>query len=418
MNIEELEQLHYAVLCSILKEPEKNITYFCFKLGITQQLFFECLEFLVEEEYVRNVSFSKGGLGNKILIAYYNGVSVTGKGLNFMKQMEKQNADAMKPEKQRELLPTVFISYNWDNDDFADSIENSLNGHAVVCRDKDSVPNWGSLSEFMKSIRKQDFAVLIISKAYLESEACLFEVMQLMRDENWNEKAMYVVLPDAQIYNPLDRANHIKYWGNKCEEYANAIKSLPASSTAELNMVLREATMIRDNIGAFLAKVADTSNPNTNKVIQAIVSRVEDSGKAEAVSSGEESDHEKQHLSKEAAAILLTAASGDLGIIICTLTFSTYNISINHKDFVQLQFTQRREIAIWEESLEELITHGLIKRTHSGKDVFSVTTDGYHTADQYAARMNGEKILCSHCHYSGPTIESGICPICGSEVII
>ena len=121
MNIEELEQLHYAVLCSILKEPEKNITYFCFKLGITQQLFFECLEFLVEEEYVRNVSFSKGGLGNKILIAYYNGVSVTGKGLNFMKQMEKQNADAMKPEKQRELLPTVFISYNWDNDDFADS---------------------------------------------------------------------------------------------------------------------------------------------------------------------------------------------------------------------------------------------------------------------------------------------------------
>ena len=62
-----------------------------------------------------------------------------------------------------QMKPTVFISYNWDSSDLANEIENKIKPYADVKRDKTKIKPWGNITEFMKSIRKQDFAVLIIT---------------------------------------------------------------------------------------------------------------------------------------------------------------------------------------------------------------------------------------------------------------
>ena len=64
----------------------------------------------------------------------------------------------------------------------------------------------------MNSIRHQDFAVLVISDAYLKSTNCLYEVMQLMMEEQWDQRVMYIVTDDAHgIYDAAKQLDYVGY---------------------------------------------------------------------------------------------------------------------------------------------------------------------------------------------------------------
>ncbi len=410
----EMEKQVFKVMDIILSNPSERWPFIAEKAGLEKEPLFDILDFLDREGYLANINFSRGKK-NRILIPFLENASITEKGMSFMKKMHGESEKTSIIEAESLSLPSVFISYNWDNDNVASEVETALSGKAVVRRDKKDIPHWGSLSDFMKSIRKQDFAVLVISEPYLKSSACLFEVMQLMKDEDWNEKAMYVVLRGSNIYNPLGRANYISYWAEHCKKLDATIASLPASATSELNLDLRKAVTIRDNIGEFLTKVADTSNPDPDKVIRAIISRVESAVSDSTPSTQEYSNRQTHRLSKEAASILITAANGDLGIIDSSSTLNSYSISINNKAFVDVPITQGREVALWEGAINDLVELDLIESKDYKGELFRVTAMGYDAADQYAAQMKGEKLTCPQCHYSGPTFESGVCPICDSK---
>lgn len=410
----EMEKQVFKVMDIILSNPSERWPFIAEKAGLEKEPLFDILDFLDREGYLANINFSRGKK-NRILIPFLENASITEKGMSFMKKMQGESEKTSIIEAESPSLPSVFISYNWDNDNVASEVETALSGKAVVRRDKKDIPDWGSLSDFMKSIRKQDFAVLVISEPYLKSSACLFEVMQLMKDEDWNEKAMYVVLRGSNIYNSLGRADYISYWAEHCKKLDATITSLPASATSELNLDLRKAVTIRDNIGEFLTKVADTSNPDPDKVIRAIISRVESAVSDSMPSAQEDTTRPTHRLSKEAASILITAANGDMGIIISSTTLSSYSISINDKAFVDLPCAEGREVARWKGAIDNLLNLGLVEDKNYKGELFGLTSAGYDAADQYAAQMNGEKLTCPQCHYSGPTIENGVCPICGNK---
>ncbi len=171
--------------------------------------------------------------------------------------------------------PTVFISYNWGSVKIAEELETRLTPYADVKRDKTSVKPWGDLQGFMRSIRDQDFAVLVISDAYLRSEACLFEVMELMKEQQWDERVMYVVNDDAHgVYNTKTHLEYIGYWEDKAQQLTEEIqKHNPAAVTAQAEE-LKKVKLIAINIGTFMAKVKRTMNPEMDKAISAVVDRV------------------------------------------------------------------------------------------------------------------------------------------------
>ena len=410
----EMEEQVFAVMEIILSDPTTRWPIIADKVGLDKEALFEVFDYLDRESYLENMRFARGK-GNRIAVPFLENAVITEKGLDFMKRMKVAAPVTTPVSEEATSMPTVFISYNWDNESVAVSIEEALQGKAIVLRDKKSIPAWGSLTEFMKSIRKQDFAVLIISEVYLKSSACMFEAMQLMKDEIWREKAMFVVLKDTHIYNPLGRADYINFWTNQCIELEAAIAPLPASSTSELNTDLKKVVTVRDNIGEFLSTVADTSNPDPEKVVQAIVDRVE-SGNGNEYPYSSAGDVQKCSLSTEAAAMLITAASGGMGTIVCSPTLSSFGISINDKAFVNLATPVGREVALWKAGLESLISLGLIEGTDYKGEVFNVTATGYNVADQYSAQMRGDRIVCPQCHYCGPTFETGVCPICKSKM--
>ena len=179
-------------------------------------------------------------------------------------------------KENKDNMSTVFVSYNWGCSDFVDKIESALNGKCDIKRDKNNIDDWKSISEFMKTIRKEDFAVLVISDDYLKSVACLYEVIELIKDDKWDEKTMYVIMDDAKdLYDGIKRLNYIRYWNDYCNELNTAIKSLPPSATYAQSEELKKAEEIRNSIGEFLSKVADSNNPNMETVISKIIERIE-----------------------------------------------------------------------------------------------------------------------------------------------
>ena len=176
----------------------------------------------------------------------------------------------------KKVKPTVFISYNWfSGDSIAGDLEKKIESYAEVVRDKKSVKPWGDLTAFMKSIRTQDFAVLILSDAYLKSEGCLYEVVQLMKDENWDKSVMYIVTDDARgIYDTCKQLDYIEFWTEKASQLEKGIAKLPPAITVEQSKELKKIKAIEANIGTFMAKVKSTNNPNMDVVIDEIVKRV------------------------------------------------------------------------------------------------------------------------------------------------
>lgn len=175
----------------------------------------------------------------------------------------------------QQAQPTVFLSYNWGSEKSADEVEKRLNPFAEVLRDKSSIGPWGSITEFMANIRKTDLVVVIISDAYLKSVACLYEIMQLLKDDNWVSHSMFLVEDSAKgLYKSLGQLEYVKYWALEREKLEKALEGInPALVTAQADE-LKKIQLIQLNINDFMKNVADRNNPNLAQAIEAIVRRV------------------------------------------------------------------------------------------------------------------------------------------------
>ena len=176
--------------------------------------------------------------------------------------------------------PTVFISYNNKLKLYVDELELALQKKAKVIRythvDSSGIKTWASFREFMRTIRQQDFSVLIISKDFLESDYCIYEVMQLWKDkELWDEKVMYIVTEDANIYDSIGRLQYVKYWQSRCDKYIQEASELKIVNAGDSPSQAKLYQMFAANIGQFLDKVADSRNPKKDKAAEEILKRID-----------------------------------------------------------------------------------------------------------------------------------------------
>lgn len=162
---------------------------------------------------------------------------------------------------------TIFLSYNWHDGETADRIDKYLSRipGITVKRDVRDIGAWKSIREFMKSIREQDYAVLIVSDLYLKSKNCMFEVTEVMKEREYADRIFPAVV-EAGIYDPLVRAKYISYWQQECDKLESAIKGLDPAGTVELAEDLKRYKTIASSIGEFLSMVADRNNPDIQDV--------------------------------------------------------------------------------------------------------------------------------------------------------
>ena len=111
----------------------------------------------------------------------------------------------------------------------------------------------------MNEIRKQDFVVPIISDSYLRRNNCMYEITQLIKDENYKDRTFPVIIDlpktekrDYPFFHALYRAEIIKYWEDEAQKLKEAINTISAENRGELDLEIREYCKYSQSIASFL----------------------------------------------------------------------------------------------------------------------------------------------------------------------
>ncbi len=131
---------------------------------------------------------------------------------------------------ERSTKPKYFVSYAWadpsdpDREKIVDqACEEAERRGLTIIRDKTTLNVGDSISEFMSRIAQGDVIFVVLSDKYLKSPYCMFELFEIWR-VNRRDKAEFLkrvrvyTLPDAKIFNPIDRIEYAEYWGNQIDQ--------------------------------------------------------------------------------------------------------------------------------------------------------------------------------------------------------
>ena len=145
--------------------------------------------------------------------------------------------------------PEIFVSYGWEpkSEAMVDGIAEVLadKGFAVK-KDKIALGYKGNIKEFMNSIGKGKYIVVIVSDKYLKSENCMYEMMEIKKNQNIYNRIFPVVMSDAKIYDEIDRIDYLNYWDDKVEELNSKIKMMKnAAGTVQVIEKINQYTDIR-----------------------------------------------------------------------------------------------------------------------------------------------------------------------------
>jgi len=154
--------------------------------------------------------------------------------------------------------PKIFISYSHKNTNVADSIDESFKKIGVsFTRDVRDLGMRGSIKEFMEKIRENGFALLIISDEFLRSRYCMYEAIELLKERNFKDKVLPIILENAGIFEPREKIKYIKYWNNEHKELKKELDGIEREYSVELSKDLKLMDKIRSSIDEFMGIIGD-----------------------------------------------------------------------------------------------------------------------------------------------------------------
>jgi pterin-4a-carbinolamine dehydratase len=123
--------------------------------------------------------------------------------------------------------PKIFFSYAWgeEKEKLVDQLYNSLKNDDKyeLVRDKVNLGYKGLISDFMKTIGKGSFVVVVLSNKYLHSEYCMFELYELYRNSSLETakllKKIYPIRLEELNLDSLDAWGELSnYWQDQFEK--------------------------------------------------------------------------------------------------------------------------------------------------------------------------------------------------------
>jgi hypothetical protein len=151
----------------------------------------------------------------------------------------------------------IFMSYSWNDKDVVDHLDNLFKNKGILLkRDIREISYLQDITEFMKQVRTADYCLMMISDSYLKSFNCMREMLELIKDENYKDKVIPVIIGDTKIFTSENRSEYTLYW----QEQYN-IKDSQREKLENLNQIdaleeLRIVEEIKRNISTFLKRLS------------------------------------------------------------------------------------------------------------------------------------------------------------------
>lgn len=139
---------------------------------------------------------------------------------------------------------TIFLSYCSSDSVIAGIVEESLykefGENIKISEYKKDVQYKQSFKEFMDTIQQHEFVLSIISDNYLKSQNCMYEIGEVLKNNQFKEQLLFLVLSQedrkfysdiekdisAKIYEEEDRIDYIIYWEEEYEKRNKKVKKI------------------------------------------------------------------------------------------------------------------------------------------------------------------------------------------------
>lgn len=155
------------------------------------------------------------------------------------------------------------ISYSWTDEDIVNEIDNAFQKEGIILiRDKRDAQYKADLKTFMKRIGTGNFVIIVISDKYLKSRNCMYEVLELLKNNDFKNRIFPIVLADAhKIYNALNSLEYISFWDNQISQLNESIKNITnLANTSRAFEEINHCQRIRNSIDGFINAI---QNMNT-----------------------------------------------------------------------------------------------------------------------------------------------------------
>jgi len=190
---------------------------------------------------------------------------------NDFPQTKEEDKHEQSPKKQEtetaKYNKEIFISYAWggDSESYVNRLDAVLQSKGItIIRDKRDLGYKGLIKAFMEKIGRGKCVIAVISDKYLKSPNCMFELVQIATNGDFYDRIFPIVLPDVQIYNPIERIKYIKYWEDQIKELDEAMKGVSAANLQGFREEIDLYTEIRHTIAKLtnLLKDMNTLTPD------------------------------------------------------------------------------------------------------------------------------------------------------------
>jgi chromosomal replication initiator protein DnaA len=170
----------------------------------------------------------------------------------------------------------LFLSYCWADKDIADYVDDYCSKQNIqIIRDIRDVEKWESIKLYMRKIRNCDYAILIITPNYLKSKNCMYEIMEIMKEINYNHRIVPLVLPASNVFNCVGKLDYIKFWKTEYEDLREKIYEIgDIEVTTVVQQELKIISDIYRNIGEFMNLISDMNCPqNVNDFCDSLINK-------------------------------------------------------------------------------------------------------------------------------------------------
>jgi Leucine-rich repeat (LRR) protein/GTPase SAR1 family protein len=160
----------------------------------------------------------------------------------------------------KEPRKEVFVSYAWggESDRVVDRLEQTFGERGVfIVRDKNDVHYRDSIQDFMRRIGRGKCIVVVLSKKYLESKSCMFELTQIADRGEMRKRVFPIVLQDADLWEPVKRVAYVKVWESRIKELNAALKEVNQEDLEGIREELDLYAQIRRTITRLMAILGD-----------------------------------------------------------------------------------------------------------------------------------------------------------------
>ncbi len=155
---------------------------------------------------------------------------------------------------------TIFVSYAWggEREEIVNQIDQALQKRGIkITRDKRDLGYKGSIKEFMERIGQGNCVIVVVSDKYLRSDNCMFELVEIAENKQFQDRIFPVVLADADIYKPVKQIQYIRFWEEQIKELKESIKGVDPTNLQGIYEKLNLYDRIRDNISNLIAILSD-----------------------------------------------------------------------------------------------------------------------------------------------------------------